>query len=68
MLEGCAKLIVVTHPEVGAVVYMFSSVIPAKCRNFSLVFWWSVLCDFCGFGFCKLLVISLLMSWIFAIL
>ena len=26
-------------------------VIPAKCRNFSLVFWWSVLCDFCGFGF-----------------
>ena len=38
MLEGCAKLIVVAHPEVGAVVYMFSSVIPAKCRNFSFVF------------------------------
>ena len=38
MLEGCARLIVVTHPEVGAVVYMFSSVIPAKCRNFSFVF------------------------------
>ena len=38
MLEGCAKLIVVTHSEVGAVVYMFSSVIPAKCRNFSFAF------------------------------
>ena len=67
MLEGCAKLIVVTHPEVGAVVYMFSSVIPAKCRNFSFVLGVSVV-RFLLYWFCKLLVISLLMSWIFAIL
>ena len=64
MLGRCAKLIVVAHSEGGGVVYLFFVRIPA-CAGIFCAF----LCAFgCASWVCKYLRISLLMSWIFAIL